>query len=143
MNLKNNNLEDFKINIRIKLSALWGSVMFCYVYGDFFTLFVPGRIKGLADGTSGLGTTTPLTLLGFAIFMTLPSLMIFLSLVLKPKINRWINISLGILCTAIMILIIISSMSEWMMFYIYFAFIEIILTSSIVWHAWTWPNQKD
>ena len=53
MNLKNNNLEDFKINIRIKLSALWGSVMFCYVYGDFFTLFVPGRIKGLADGTSG------------------------------------------------------------------------------------------
>jgi hypothetical protein len=143
MNPKKNNLEDFKVNTRIKLSALWGSVMFCYVYGDFFTLFVPGRIKNLADGNSGLGTTTPLTLLVFAILMTVPSLMIFLSLVLKPKINRWINISIGIFFTAVMILIIISSINEWMMFYIYLAFIEIILTSSIVWHAWTWPNQKD
>lgn len=140
---KKNNLEDFKINIRIKLLALWVSVMFCYVYGDFFTLFVPGRIKDLMDGNSGAGTTTPIKLLAYAILMTVPSLMVFLSIVLKPKINRWVNISVGILFTTIMALIITVSISKWMMFYIYLAFIEVILTSSIVWLAWTWPNWED
>lgn len=140
---KKNNLEDIKINIKFKLSALWTSVMFCYIYGDFFTLFVPGRIKNLMDGHSGLGPTTPVTLLAFAVLMTVTILMIFLSLVMKPKTNRLANISIGIFNTVIMILVIITSLDKWMMFYIYLAFLEIILTSSIVWQAWTWPNQKD
>ena len=31
-------LKDFQINVKIKLSALWVSLMFCYVYGDYFQL---------------------------------------------------------------------------------------------------------
>ena len=136
-------LADFRIHVRFKLSALWVAVMFCYVYGDFFSLFVPGRIKSLMDGESGVGTTTPLSLLAFAILMTIPALMIFFSLVLKPAINRWINIVTGIFFTAIMVLIIISSIERWMIFYIYLAVVEIILTGLIVWQAWTWPRQTD
>jgi hypothetical protein len=29
-------LVDERIPTRTKLSALWASVMFCYVYGDYF-----------------------------------------------------------------------------------------------------------
>lgn len=32
-------LEDQKVNVKTKLSALWASVMFCYVYGDYFGLY--------------------------------------------------------------------------------------------------------
>lgn len=51
-------LEDFKINVKIKLSALWVSVMLCYLYGDFFTLFLPHRIENMMNGQWGLGATS-------------------------------------------------------------------------------------
>lgn len=137
-----NNLEDFKINVKFKLSALWISVMFCYIYGDFFTLFVPGHIQSLMDGKSGVGETTPWKLLMFAILMTLPSVMVFLSLVLKPKVNRWTNISVGIFFTAIMVLVVATSIDNWMLFFIFSGVVEIVITSLIVWYAWRWPKQE-
>ena len=138
---KTNIPEDFQVNIKIKLSALWVAVMFCYVYGDYFILFVPGHIKNLMDGNSGVGTTTPLSLLGFAVLMTLPIVMIFLSVMLKAKVSRWANISVGIFFTLVMTLIVITSKGQWMLFYIYLGLVEIILTSTIVWLAWKWPKQ--
>jgi hypothetical protein len=133
--------EDIQINIKIKLAALWASVMFCYVYGDFFELFVPGHIETLMKGVSGLGTTTPGKLLGFAILMSIPSVMIFLSVILPARINRWANIITGIFFTAIMLLVAVTSTGEWMLFYIYLAVVEMIITSLIVWFAWKWPRQ--
>jgi len=115
--------------------------MFCYVYGDFFTLFVPGRIENLMNGNSGAGSTSPTKLLMFAILMTIPSIMIFLSVALKPKVNRWLNLAMGVFFTAIMILVVSVSIDEWMIFYIYLGVVEIILTSLIVWLAWRWPKQ--
>jgi hypothetical protein len=136
-----NNLEDIKINIKLKLSALWTSTMFCYVYGDIFKLFVPDQLQNLLNGNSGVGPTTASSLLSFAVMMTVPSLMIILSLVLKPTISRWVNISVGIIFTLIMALILVTTKSSWMLFYRYFALVEIILTGSIVWLAWKWPKR--
>ena len=31
-------LDDFKVHTKIKLAALWASVMFCYIYADYFGL---------------------------------------------------------------------------------------------------------
>lgn len=135
-------LADFKVPIKLKLSALWISVMFCYIYGDFFSLFVPGKIEGLMNGTSGIGSITPFKLLMFAILMTIPSLMVFLSLILKPLVNRWINIGAGIFFTAIMVLVVATSLDKWMIFYTYLGVIEIIITSLIVFYAWRWPKNK-
>ena len=137
-----NELEDFKINVKFKISALWTTVMFCYIYGDFFILFVPGHIQDLMDGNSGVGTTTPLKLLMFAILMTIPSVMVFLSLVLKPKANRVINISMGVFFSAIMVLIAATSIDEWLIFSIFLSVVEITITSLIVWYAWRWPKQE-
>lgn len=140
--IQKHSLEDFRINTKIKLAALWASVMFCYVYGDFFSLFVPGRIKNLMDGHSGAGDTTPGALFAFALLMTIPSLMIFLSVALKPTVNRWANIIAGIFFTLVMLLIGVTSLDKWMIFYVYLAFIEVILTTTIVWHAWNWPRKE-
>lgn len=134
------NLEDIKINVKFKLSALWIAVMFCYVYGDFFTLFVPGRIKNLMDGNSGVGATTPVKLLLFTVLMSMPAIMIFLSLTLKPKVNRLINIILGTFFTVIMVLTLLSAADFWHLFYLFIGTIEIGITLLIVWYAWKWPR---
>jgi Family of unknown function (DUF6326) len=134
---KTKDLEDFKINVKLKLSALWASVMFCYVYGDYFKFYVPNQIEILLKGETNLDH--PMKLLSAAILMAIPALMIFLSLVLKPKLNRWLNIIFGIIYTAIMLLIAITSIAPWWTFYVFFAILESIITSMIVYYAWKWP----
>lgn len=141
--MANKILKDVKINIKFKLSALWVSVMFCYVYGDFFSLFVPGRIQHLMDGDSGAGETTPVKLLLYAILMTLPSLMIFLSLALKAKVNRILNIVMGIFYTLIMILVAVTSIDRWMLFYTFLGIVEIIITGLITGYALKWPKSEN
>lgn len=132
-------LEDVKIPLRIKLSALWASVMFCYVYGDYFDLYVPGQLQGMLQGKMGpLGSVNQVVLLGTSILMIVPSVMIFLSLVVKPLVSRWLNIVMGLFYTAIMVKIAIGS--NWA-FYVLFAAVEVVLTSLIVWYAWRWPKQ--
>lgn len=134
--------EDFKVNTKFKLAALWTSLMFCYVYGDFFSLFVPGRIQNLINGNSGAGETTPIMLLLYAILLALPALMIFLSVALKARVNRLLNIIMGILYTLVMIMVASTSLSEWMIFYTFLGIIEIMLTCIIVWQAIKWPTLK-
>jgi hypothetical protein len=134
---KTKDLEDFKINVKLKLSALWTSVMFCYVYGDYFSFHVPKQIEIFLKGETNLDH--PLKLLAAAVLMAIPALMIFLSLVLKPKLNRWLNIIFGIIYTAIMLLIAITSIAPWWTFYVFFAVLESIITSMIVYYAWKWP----
>jgi hypothetical protein len=137
-----NTLEDLKVNIKLKLAALWTSLMFCYVYGDFFSLFVPGRIQRLIDGESGAGETTPVMLLLYAVLLALPALMIFFSVTLKARLNRLLNIIMGVFFTLVMILVVLTSLSEWMVFYIFLGVVEIILTGIIVWQAIKWPTHK-
>jgi Family of unknown function (DUF6326) len=140
--MANKVFEDIKINIKIKLAALWTALMFCYVYGDFFSLFVPGRIQHLMDGNSGAGETTPITLLLYAALLSLPALMILLSVILKARPNRILNITLGIFYTLVMIMVVITSLGEWMIFYTFLGVVEIILTCTIVWQAIKWPTLK-
>ena len=133
-------LEDFKINVKLKLSALWTAVMFCYIYGDYFSLYVPTCIAGFISGETMLDN--PLKLFAASMLMAIPALMIFLSLALNPKISQWINILFGTIYTAIMILIAITSIAPWWTFYVFLAIVESCLTLLIVWHAWRWPVQS-
>lgn len=131
-------LEDVRIDVKLKLAALWTSVMFCYIYADYFGLYIPGRLQRMLDGKMGpLGPTTQGVLLGTSIVMAIPSVMIFLSLALRPGPNRVLNIIVGALFTAI----IMVTMWDWA-FYIFFGVVEILLTGSVVWHAWTWPRRE-
>lgn len=132
--------EDIKVNTKIKLSALWVSLMLLYIYGDIFSLFVPQRLKGLMNGHMGVGETTPYKLLSAAILMTVPALMVFLSLVLKPRVNRVINIIAGVIYTIVMVLVVLISIDPWWIFYIFLGVVEIIITLLIVWQAWKWPK---
>ncbi len=133
-------LEDVKVHVRFKLSALWISAMFCYVYGDFFSLFEPGRIEGMAAGKMGIGSTTPVKLLAGAIVMTVPSVMVFLSVALPSRLSRWLNIAFGTIYSLMMLLISVRSLVVWKMFYVYFGLTEVLITMLIVRYALSWPK---
>jgi len=130
-------LEDVRIHVRFKLAALWASLMFCYVYGDYFGLYQPGTLRGMLDGRMGpLGPTTQGVLLGTSLLMAIPSLMVFLSLVLPAVLCRWIQVVLG---TAYALIMLVSMPGAWL-FYLFFGAIEVVLSASIVWYAWRWPK---
>ena len=132
-------LEDFKTNVRIKLAALWTSVMFCYIYGDYFELYVPQKAEGLLNGQNMLDS--PLKLFIATFVLTIPALMIFLSVMLSPILTRWLNIGIGIFLVLFTLLVGISSISTWRIFYVFLAIIESIITAIIVWQAWTWQKK--
>lgn len=133
-------LQRFDPPVQLKLSALWTSVMLCYIYGDYFGLFVPGTLKSMFDGQMGsLGPTTQGVLLGTSALITFPALMVALSLLLPPAVNRWLNIALGLIYTVIVILF----MSGGWWFYEALAIVEIILQLLVVWHAWKWPRMAE
>lgn len=63
--------------------------------------------------------------------------MVFLALVLRPRINRTINIALGILYA---LTIIVGAFGEWS-YYLLGSVIEITLLAVIAYYAWTWPKE--
>lgn len=131
-------LDNPKINIKIKLSALWTSLVFCFLYGDYFELYTPGKVDSLLTGNNVLDS--PMTLLIASVILAIPSLMVALSVLLNAKLNRIINISFGILFTLMMLLIGINSMTPWYTFYVFLAFLESLITIFIIWLAWKWPK---
>ena len=131
--------DDTRIPLRLKLSALWCSVMFCYLYGDYFELYSPGKLPSMLSGRMALGPISQGVLLGMAVMMAIPSLMIFLSLILSVTLTRWLNVVLGAAYTLIIVLVLLVPGSWY--FYLFLGLVEIALTLTIVWYAWTWPKQ--
>ena len=131
--------EDVKVPVRMKLSALWASLMFLYIYADHLSLFKPGQIEEMVSGRMGPFPVTQVSLLLGAILMLITAVMIFLSLALKPKVGRWVNIILGVLYTAVNIANLVGE--PWA-FYLLFGIVEIALTLLIVWYAAKWRSSE-
>jgi hypothetical protein len=132
--------EDVKINVKMKLSALWVALMLIYIYADILSNFKPGAIEKMMEGFMGPFPVTQGSLLSASILMIIPAVMVFLSLTLKPKVNRLANVILGVLFTLVNISNLIGETS-WI-FYISFVVVEIALTLLIVWYAWKWRNPE-
>jgi hypothetical protein len=130
--------DDYKVHTRIKLAALWASVMFCYIYADYFGLFSPGQLASMNKGViPPLGRSTDGVMIFVSTMMVIPSLMIFLSTVLPPWPNRLLNILFGAVYTAII------SLTMWSgAHFIFYGVIEIALTLLVVFYAWTWPRRS-
>lgn len=132
-------LKDFEVNIKIKLAFLWTATTFCYLYGDYFELYTPDKVEGLISGENVLNS--PMSLFIASLILTIPPLMIFLSIVLKPRVNKVLNIIFGSIFTIMMILIAFGSLTPWYSFYVFLAIVEAIFTFIIVWKAFKWPKQ--
>jgi hypothetical protein len=131
--------EDVKINVKMKLSALWVALMLIYIYADILSLFKAGAIEKMMEGFMGPFPVTQGSLLSASILMMIPAGMVFLSLTLKLAVNRWVNIIMGILYTFVNIG---NLMGETWAFYISFGIVEILFTILIVGFAWQWRPRE-
>ena len=89
-------LEDMKVNLKIKLAGLWITLMFSYLYADVLGFYSPENLTDILAGEIGGVPLTQEMLLAMAALMAIPIVMVFLSLILMAKINRILNIIVGI-----------------------------------------------
>jgi hypothetical protein len=129
-------LEPFNVNVRIKISALWTSMLFVFAYVDLFSLYRPDVRADLEAGEISGFTVNRSFLLLTTIFVVVPSLMVFLVLILRPRVNRIANIALGIVYA---VAIIAGAIGEWS-YYVLGSAVEVALLAAIVYYAWTWPK---
>ena len=130
-------LQDFQTSPGIKLALLWASVMFLYIYNDYFSLYLPGTIERMSAGRIGpLGQASERVLLAVSIVLATPALMIALSVSLPSAASRWLNVLFGLAYTVIEALTFATSA----LFYKVVVVLEILLTVSIVWCALRWPR---
>lgn len=86
------NVPEMNVSLRLKLAALWTSFMFLYIYVDYFALYMPRKIDDVLKGRVFVFEITQGFLLAALVSITIPALMIFLSVALPPKPNRLTNI---------------------------------------------------
>jgi hypothetical protein len=124
---------------KVTLSTLWIFVTANYIFCDVMTLMYPAGLKQIMSGTVGSIQVTQYFLLGAAIFMEIPLVLIILSRMLKYKANRLTNIIAGTTMTVIQFMSLFVGTAP-TLHYIFFSVIEIACTSFIVWYAWRWIN---
>ena len=89
--------QDYWINPRIKIAALWVSMLFIFVYVDLFSLYRGDVRADIEAGKMFAFTIGQGFLLGVTIYILVPSLMLFLSLVLPVRVTRAANIVAAVL----------------------------------------------
>lgn len=132
-------LEDIKVNVKLKLAILWASFMFLYIYVDYFHLYIPGSIKNILAGKMFVFDITQVALLTGLASVTIPDLMIFLSVALRAKLNRWTNI---IVAAVYIPFTLLNLAGEAWIHMVFGAIVEIVLLLLIISYAWKWPKQE-
>ena len=128
--------QDYWINPRIKIAALWTSMLFIFVYVDLFSLFRADVRSDIEAGKMFAFTIGQGFLLGATIYVLIPSLMMFLSLVLSARVTRMANI---VAAAFYAVTVAGGAIGEWS-YYILGSLTEVALLAGVVYYAWTWPR---
>jgi hypothetical protein len=132
-----NALEEINVSLKLKLAALWASFMFLYIYVDYFHLFMPGSIEDILAGKMFVIDITQVVLLAGLASVTIPALMIFLSVALSAKVNRWTNIIVAVVYIPFTLF---NLAGEAWMHMVFGAVVEVVLLLLIIRYAWKWPR---
>jgi Family of unknown function (DUF6326) len=135
--LPQHRFEDATINVKVKLAALWTSFMFLYICIDYFQLFMPGTIKNILAGKAFVFNITQGFILAAVVLMSIPILMIFLSVALPVKASRLLNIIVAALHIPYMLF---NLAGEVWMHMLFGTCVELVLLVLIIWYAWKWPR---
>jgi hypothetical protein len=129
--------EDTNVNIKLKLAALWTSFMFLYIYVDYFALYMPDKINDILKEKVFVFAITQEFLSVALVTVTIPALMIFLSVGLPSKINRCTNI---IVAAVYIPFSLFNLAGEAWVHMVFGAVAEVALLCLIIRYAWKWPR---
>jgi Family of unknown function (DUF6326) len=127
-----------------RLSLLWIFALLNYLYADVVALFAIVGSRNPEDAPH----LTQWALLGSAVLMEIPIAMILACRLLPFRANRLANIIAGGIVTLVNgFLTFVPPLAGWgrppaFPEYLFFATIETVATSVIIWQAWTWSGAK-
>src|ERR1700752_3455610 len=126
-----------------RLSLFWIFALLNYLYADVVALFAIVGSQNLADAPH----LPPWALLGSAVLMEIPIAMIVACRLLPFRANRLANIIAGGILTlvnAFLTFVLPLTNGDYrdptFPAYVFFATIETVCTSVIIWQAWTWSE---
>ena len=118
--------------VRIILSGLWVAVMLTYLLGDVLRLFAgdvtPGEIGG-RKVSQGM-------MLGIAVIMLVPIIMVVLSLTLPYPAIGWINIVVAV----IVVVFNLAGLPYKGQYDNLLILVSFVFNVLIAWYAWTWVS---
>jgi hypothetical protein len=126
-----------------RLSLLWVFALLNYLYADVVALFA---IVGSRNPAEEAPHLTQWALLGSAVLMEIPIAMILACRLLPFRANRLANIVAASIVTLVNgFLTFVPPLAGWgrppaFPEYLFFATIETVATSVIIWQAWTWSG---
>jgi hypothetical protein len=132
-----NTFENYNVDVKLKLAALWTSFMFLYIYVDYFHLYMPNKLAEIMNGKVYVFEITQGFVFIALLLATIPMLMIFLSLSLNARTNRFINILVALVLIPYMLFNLTGE--AWLHMF-YAAIVELVILSIIIYYAWKWPR---
>ena len=129
-------------DIKERLSLLWIFALLNYLYADVVALFA------IAGRPSAFEPLPSWAVLASAVLMEIPIAMIVACRLLPARPNRIANILAGTFLTLVNgFVTYVPPLLGWgkppaFAAYLFFATIETVCTSIIVWQAWTWSDAK-
>jgi len=129
---------DRPIDPRLKVSALWTATMLIFAYVDLFSLYRPD-VRADIEAERIFAFDINQTFLFFTtLYVIVPSLMIYLTLVMRPRLNRLVNLAVASLYA---LTIIGGAVGEWG-YYVLGSVVEVVLLALIARHAWSWQEGR-
>ncbi|MCK6209503.1 hypothetical protein KZX45_02970 [Georgenia sp. EYE_87] len=131
-------LENPRMPVQAKLAAAWTSVMFLYIYVDYFALYKPGVVDDILAGVVWEFDISQTLLTAFLTLIAIPTLMVTLSMTLPAGVNRATNLVVASLYIPVSAFNAVGE--SWTYFYGLGVALEVILLALILRYAWTWPR---
>ena len=131
------NYDEQPVNTRIKIAGLWASMLFVFAYVDVFGLFRKDVLENALAGKVFTFEVNQMFLLLTTVYILIPCIMLFLTLVLKAKTSRMLNI---VISSVYILTIIGGVVGESWLYYIVGSVVEVLLLATIVLFAVKWPK---
>ena len=135
-----NLLDNPPVPLQAKLAAAWTSLMFFYIYIDYFHLYKPGAIDQIRGGDIYKFHITPTLMTIFVLVVGIPALMVMLSMTLPARANRPLNLVVASLYIPVTVFNAAGASSDWAFYYGFHIGLEVLILAFILRSAWTWPR---
>ena len=122
---------------KIRISVLWIFMAVAMSAHSVLAFMEPGAMEQIGEMQISAGM-----FLFMALFWWVPLVMAVLSVTLKDLANRWTNIILGIVFTALNIFHLIEHLADPSAHQILIIASTVVVTALIFWYALKWPKQE-
>ena len=133
-------LQNPPVSVQAKIAAAWTSFMFLYIYVDILNFYKPGVVDGILNGLIWKFDINSTLLTIFLVSVSIPAVMVVLSMALPARVNRATNLVVASLLIPYSIFNAAGATWEWAAFYAISIGIEVLLLVFILRSAWTWPR---